>query len=197
MSGPDWHTAAFPELRPRPPWVMQEMIAAQPGLVEDLLSKPPVGISEAGEALAAARAENRPIVVCGCGTSEHAAQGIAQMLSSALRVEAPPLVQSRPALSAALDPAPGACLAISHDGGTRASLLAILAARHAGAHTVALTHRPEGDVARAADHVVLTPRRDESWCHTVGYTSALAAGATLAGHLGPLTADPVAARQLL
>jgi fructoselysine-6-P-deglycase FrlB-like protein len=106
-------------------------------------------------------------------------------------------VQARPALSAALEPAPGVCLAVSHDGETRASTLALLAARTAGAHTIAITHQPDGSVARAAQHVLLTPRHDDSWCHTVAYTSALAAGAALAGRLGPLTANPAAARELI
>ena len=43
MSNPDWHTDVYPELRPGPPWVMQEMIAAQPALVEALLTSPPLG----------------------------------------------------------------------------------------------------------------------------------------------------------
>ena len=43
MTRPDWHTDEFPELRPGPPWVMQEMIEAEPGLVKTLLSEPPVG----------------------------------------------------------------------------------------------------------------------------------------------------------
>ena len=30
----DWHTDDFPELRAHPPWVMQEMIEAQPALLE-------------------------------------------------------------------------------------------------------------------------------------------------------------------
>ena len=52
-------------------------------------------------------------------------------------------------------------------------------------------------VERAAERVLLTPRHDDSWCHTVAYTSALAAGAALAGRLGPFTAQPAAARELL
>ena len=32
----DWHTEDFPELRPRPPWVMQEMIEAEPALLEQI-----------------------------------------------------------------------------------------------------------------------------------------------------------------
>jgi fructoselysine-6-P-deglycase FrlB-like protein len=177
MSNPGWHTGAFPELRPGPPWVMQEMIAAQPALVEALLDSPPPGTSAAAEAIAAALDRHDPVIVCGCGTSEHAAHGIAALMSAAIGPEQSALVRARPALSAALDPAPGACLAVSHDGETRASTLALLAARAAGAHTVAITHQRDASVARAADSVLLTPRHDESWCHTVAYTSALAAGA--------------------
>jgi glucosamine--fructose-6-phosphate aminotransferase (isomerizing) len=197
MSNHDWHTDAFPELRPGPPWVMQEMIAAQPALVEALLSSPPPGTSEAADAIAATLEHNRPVTVCGCGTSEHAAHGIATLLSAAVGPQQSALVQARPALSAALDPAPGACLAVSHDGETRASTLALLAARTAGAHTIAITHQPDASVARAAERVLVTPRHDDSWCHTVAFTSALAAGAALAGRLGPFTAKPAAARDLL
>ena len=52
-------------------------------------------------------------------------------------------------------------------------------------------------MSRAAERVLVTPSHDESWCHTVAYTSALAAGAALAGRLGPFTAKPAAARELL
>lgn len=197
MTNRDWHTDAFPELRPGPPWVMQEMIAAQPALVEALLESPPPGTSAAAEAIAAALEHNRPVIVCGCGTSEHAAHGIAALLSAAVDPQQLALVQARPALSVVLDPAPGACLAISHDGETRASTLALLAARTAGAQTIAITHQPDASVARAAEHVLLTPRHDDSWCHTVAYTSAVATGAALAGRLGSFPAKPAAARELL
>ncbi|MFL5864931.1 MAG: SIS domain-containing protein [Solirubrobacteraceae bacterium] len=202
MSNRDWHTDAFPELRPGPPWVMQEMIATQPAIVHALLSNPPPGTSQAAEAIAAALAHHHPVIVCGCGTSEHAAQAIAALLAAAVGPERSALVQARPALTAALDPAPGMCLAISHDGETRASTLALLAARTFGAHTIAITHQPHGSVAHAAEHVLLTPRHDESWCHTVAYTSALAAGAALASSLGDsaprrFRANPAAARELL
>lgn len=197
MTNRDWHTDAFPELRAGPPWVMQEMIAAQPALVETLLGDPPPGTTGAAEAIAAALDQNHPVTVCGCGTSEHAAHGIAALLSAAVDPRHAPLVRARPALSAALDPAPGACLAISHDGGTRATVLALLAARTAGAQTIAITHQRGAAVAGTAEHVLLTPRHDDSWCHTVAYTSALAAGAALAGRLGRFTAQPAAARELL
>jgi glucosamine--fructose-6-phosphate aminotransferase (isomerizing) len=198
MASPEWLTDAFPELRPGPPWVMEEMVAAQPALVETLLNSPPSDTSAAAEAIAAALKHNRPVIVCGCGTSEHAAHGVAALLSAAVAPQQSVLVQARPALSAAMDPAPGgACLAVSHDGETRASTLALLAAREAGALTIAITHRRDASVARAAERVLITPRHDDSWCHTLAYTSALAVGAALARGLGPFAAKPDAARELL
>ena len=197
MTAPEWHTDEFPELRPGPPWVMQEMIAAEPGLVQALLSDPPAGTSAAAAAIAEALEHHRPVIVAGCGTSEHAAHGVATLLSAAVDPQLSALVQARPALSAALDPSPGICLVVSHDGETRATILALAAARAAGARTVAITHQGDGSVARAADHVLVTPRHDESWCHTVAYTSALAAGAALAGSVGPFAAEPTAAGELL
>src|SRR4051794_32192869 len=144
MTDRDWHTDAFPELRPRPPWVMEEMIEAQPAVIEALLGSPPAGTSAAVEAIVAAVEHNQPVTVCGCGPSEHAAHGIAALLSAVVDPRQSALVQARPALSAALDPAPGACVAVSHDGETRASTLALVAARGAGADTVAITHQRDG-----------------------------------------------------
>jgi glutamine---fructose-6-phosphate transaminase (isomerizing) len=197
MTDRDWHTGAFPELRPGPPWVMQEMMAAEPALVETLLAGPPRGTQDAADVIGAALEQGRPVAVCGCGTSEHAAFGIAALLSGAVGHPRAALIQARPAFAALMDPVPGVCIAVSHDGGTRATLLALEAARAAGAHTVAITNAGDGAVAGAADHVLVTPLHDASWCHTVAYTSALAAGAALAGRLGPLSADPAAARELL
>jgi glutamine---fructose-6-phosphate transaminase (isomerizing) len=89
------------------------------------------------------------------------------------------------------------CVVVSHDGETRASILAMAGARAAGARTVAITHQRDGSLARAAEHALITPRHDESWCHTVAYTSALAAGAALARAVRPVAAEPAAARALL
>jgi len=194
---PDWHTDAFPELRVERPWVMQEMIALQPALVETLLGTPPAGVSAVAEAIDEALAHGKPVTVCGCGTSEHAAQGVAAMLAAAAGPDRSPLVRARPAFSAAQDPMPGVCIAISHDGGTRASTLALSAAHSAGARTVAITQRPDEAVALAAHVALVTPVHDESWCHTVGYTSPLAVGATLAGGVGRFAADPAVAGGVL
>jgi fructoselysine-6-P-deglycase FrlB-like protein len=197
MTTPDWHTDEFPQLRSGPPWVMQEMIAAGPALLETILSDPPAGTSAAADVIGEAITHQRPVIVCGCGTSEHAAHGVAALLRAAVDPGASPLVQARPALSAMLDPAPGVCVVVSHDGETRASILAMAAAHAAGARTIAITHQRDAGVARAAEHVLITPRHDESWCHTVAYTSALAAGAALARAVRPVAAEPAAARDLL
>ncbi len=197
MTNPDWHAEAFPELRPGPPWVMEEMIAAQPALTQALLDSPPPGTDHAADLIGAALEHNHPLVICGCGTSEHAAHAVAALIRAAAGPALAPLVRAQPALTAALDPEPGACIGISHDGGTRATTLALQAARGAGAHTVVVTNQAGAGAAHAAEHVLVTPRHDDSWCHTVAYTSAVAAGAALAARLGPLEADPAAAGQLL
>ena len=54
MSTLDWHNHDFPELRPGPPWVMQEMIAAEPAVVEQLLREPPDGTDAAADAITSA-----------------------------------------------------------------------------------------------------------------------------------------------
>jgi glutamine---fructose-6-phosphate transaminase (isomerizing) len=182
-----------PELRAGPPWVMQEMIAAQPELAEQMLASPDPAAAPIAAEIAAALAAGRPVTVTGCGTSEHAAHAIAALISSTAAPERRALVRARPAMSAALDPADGICLAVSHDGGTRATALAVAAAGAVGARTAVVTHEPSGSVATGVDHVLVTPRHDESWCHTVAYTSAILAGAALAG----VAAQPEAARELL
>lgn len=197
MSTPDWHSDAFPELRAGPPWVMQEMIAAEPALIEQILRQPPKGTAAAADAIASALECRQPVTVCGCGTSEHASHAVATLLTAAADPDHAHLIQARPALAAALAPLPGVCLALSHDGGTRATRLALDAARQTGARTIAVTHAPNSDVARAAAHTLLTPRHDDSWCHTIAYTSAIAAGAALGNRIGAIATSADAAGELL
>jgi fructoselysine-6-P-deglycase FrlB-like protein len=194
------HTDEFPELRDGPPWVMQEMIERQPELVEPIFTDPSPALAAIAEDLAAALDARRPVTVVGCGTSEHGARGIAALLAAAVAPERRALVRARPALAATLDPADGVCLAVSHDGGTRATELALRAARDAGARTAAITRDPAGRVAAAAELVLVTPVHDASWCHTVAYTSALLAGAALAARLGGgagVLGRPAVARDVL
>jgi fructoselysine-6-P-deglycase FrlB-like protein len=163
---------------------MAEMVASQPALVRPLLAhaRAPglaqliLDVDESGE----------PIVVTGCGTSEHGAQAVAELLDAALRQRGARggRVEARQALEAALDPrAGGLCLAVTHDGGTRATLLAMEAAGDVGAATMVITANPDGAAMTTADMAMLTPARDRAWCHTVAYTSAILAGAALAAEI--------------
>lgn len=177
-----WHTSDYPELRSGPPWVMEEMILAQPGLVEPILGAagegPAAAIRTAAERAALA---GEPVVVTGCGTSEHGALAVAELLSSHLRDAAfPSRAEARQAYDAALAPRSGGlCLAVSHDGGTRATALAVSAAAAGGATTAVITGQAGSEIAKAADHALVTPLPDRSWCHTVAYTSAILAGGAI------------------
>ena len=181
-----WLSADYPELRDGPPWVMEEMILAQPGLPSAILAADPARDALAA-AIRAAAGRGEPVAITGCGTSEHACMAVAELLREALPGA---WVESRQALDAAAAPHQGGvCVGISHDGGTRATLLALEAARGAGATIGVITAVPDSKVAAAAEHVVVTPLRDRSWCHTVAYTSAICAGAGLAGGADPERLD--------
>jgi glutamine---fructose-6-phosphate transaminase (isomerizing) len=68
---------------------------------------------------------------------------------------------------------------MSHEGGTKLTLEAV--ERFAG-ETWLITGAPESALAQAVDHVVVaTPGIEESYCHTVSYTCAVAAGRALRG----------------
>jgi len=188
----DWLTGDFPELRDGPPWVMEEMILAQPRLVAPILAADRPEAARLRDALTGAAAAGEPVVVTGCGTSEHAAAAVAALLTDSFRRAglATARAEARQALDAALDPRPGGlCLAISHDGGTRATTLALEAARASGARTGLITACAAPSCAAAADLVFVTPVHDDSWCHTLAYTSAILAGARVAGHAGEQATD--------
>jgi len=166
----DWHTEDFPELRPHPPWVMQEMIEAEPPLLERIATTSDTA------ALALLLKVDGPLAIVGCGTSEHAALAVAEILT-----EAGTPAGSRQAYEAALDPQQGgAVLGISHEGGTWATIEALEAARRGGSGTALITARGESKATEQADAVLVTPMVDRSWCHTVGYTSPIAATLALA-----------------
>jgi len=185
-----WYTDDYPELRSAPPWVTEEMVASQPGLVTPIITHPRatglaqliLDVDESGE----------PIVVTGCGTSEHGAQAVAELLDAALRQRGARggRVEARQALEAALDPrAGGLCLAVTESGETRATLLALEAARDVGAAIAAITANPEGTAVSTVDVAMVTPARDRAWCHTVAYSSAILAGGALAAEIAELDLD--------
>jgi glucosamine--fructose-6-phosphate aminotransferase (isomerizing) len=160
---------------------MEEMVAAQPSAVRVLLDTPPEGVA----AVASGIRDGGPVSVVGCGTSEHGAMAIAALVDEALGGGWPPRAAARQSLDAAERPqAGGVCIGISHDGGTRATALALEAAAAGGAVTALVTNRPGGSASGPAQHLIVTPVHDDSWCHTVAYTSAIAVGAALARELG-------------
>jgi len=121
---------------------MEEMIRAQAALPDDLAALD--GAHAIHGAAARALAAGEEVVVVGCGTSEHAAMAIAALLRDSLATSARDARRIRPqqALDAALDPVPdGLVIGVSHDGGTRATWLALDRARRAGAVTAG-DHRP-------------------------------------------------------
>jgi glutamine---fructose-6-phosphate transaminase (isomerizing) len=114
----------------------------------------------------------------GCGTSFHAAQ------TGGAAVQALDLVLTPERDADVL-------VAISHEGGTELTLQAV---RAWGRPTCLITGAPESPIAQAADEVVVaTPGIEESWCHTVSYTCAVAAIAALEGEDISWLPDAVAA----
>ncbi len=179
----EWHDETYPELRTAPPWVMEEMIDATPQLAAGVLEHPEAAML--AERIVRVAAAGEPIVTTGCGTSLHAAMAIADLLETALaQTGAPVRVEARDAFEAALAPRRGGVIvAVSHDGGTHATTLALEAAATAGAQTMLITHQPGGSCAGAAEHVFETPIADRSWCHTIAYSSAILAGAAIASQI--------------
>jgi glucosamine--fructose-6-phosphate aminotransferase (isomerizing) len=176
---PSWLTDEYPELRAGPPWVMEEMILAERDLPAAILEGAGQETAQVAAAIRDAVALSAPIVVTGCGTSEHGAMAVAELIADAMPDA---WVETREALDAAVRPRVGGlCIGISHDGGTRATRLALEAAKRAGAVTAAVTAHPATSVPAAADYVVVTPFHDRSWCHTVAYVSAIVAGAGISG----------------
>ena len=190
----------MPAFRSRPPYAMSEMIAAEPALAERLLRR--LAKQDAMATLAAQVREAfdaaRPIRITGCGTSEHAATGIAALLNEALDPPGGREVAAVQALETLARPQrDGLLIAVSHEGGTHATNEALLAAAAAGAATALITVGSSSPGAALADIVVATGEQDQSWCHTVGYVSPLVAGVVLAAKMRRGRTDGAALRALL
>ncbi len=228
LSGPPepWDFLPAPAPRSGPPWWMTEMIAAEPALSGRVLRRLGVVRRSAGAPGVAARLEapgrdtpagrlatairtalerGEPVVVTGCGTSEHGAQAFAAIVAEAAvrggirGAGQPGSILATQALEASLAPQRGGLvIGMSHEGGTGATIAALDAAAGNGARTAAVTVHPASPIGRARI-VVATGEIDRSWCHTVGYLSpvlaAVAVGAALTGEPGD--ADPPAVRALL
>jgi len=206
-----WTGSEMPSPRATPPWHMTEMIEAEPALAERILTRlaaPDGAAAHLAAALRRAAGAGQPIVVTGCGTSEHAAIAVAEQLRAANRTAGLPWrigEAGAPVASQAFEGAvedwlgsEGAVvIGVSHEGGTWATNRALELARRSGATVGILTASDRSPGAALADIVVTTEEQDQSWCHTVGYLSPILAGAAIASHLSGERLDPIVARGLL
>jgi glucosamine--fructose-6-phosphate aminotransferase (isomerizing) len=179
-----WQPSTMPPVRARPPYLMTQMIDAEPAVVERLvgrLSAADAGTAELAAAISEAAGAGQPIVVTGCGTSEHAAQAIVEILREALlRADLRDRLVAAQAFEASLAPQrSGLLIAVSHEGGTWATNQALAAAREAGARTALISVGRGSPAARLAELVVATGEQDQAWCHTIGYVSPIVAGAAV------------------
>jgi fructoselysine-6-P-deglycase FrlB-like protein len=198
-----WASSSTPSARAGPPFHMTEMIEAEPAIAFRILEKQEAVGSPAAELARRIRRTIRvgePVVLTGCGTSEHAAIGAAAILRAAVRaadIRAPghsarqELVATQAFELAQDPPSKGIVIAVTHEGGTTATNAALEAARTAGARTAVITVSDRSPAAALVDVVVETDELDQSWCHTVGYVSPLVVAAAIGAHLTgrPVDAD--------
>jgi len=191
----------MPLPRGGPPYLMTEMIGAEPALagrIAERLQADPA-LTAVTAALRTAARDGSPIVTTGCGTSQHAAMAIADLVADALdRLGLARNVTAVQAfeLSRRVPPR-SVVIAVSHEGGTEATNTALATARGVSATTVLVTVSDRSPGAALADHVLCTEEQDQSWCHTVGYLSPLIAGACLQGALIASPPDPGALQDQL
>jgi len=190
---------------------MTDMITAEPELAGRLLRRladPGGPAASLAAAIRSTSAAGRPVIVVGCGTSEHGALATAEILRDACRVAglpsgigaggSPVAVQAHEASLEDVQPGPGSLVvAISHEGATWATNRALGVARASGATTALITVSATSPGATLADIVVTTEELDQSWCHTVGYLSPILAAASIGAHLSDSALDQEAAAGLL
>ncbi|HXI79569.1 MAG TPA: SIS domain-containing protein [Verrucomicrobiae bacterium] len=202
-----WQETQQPSSRSGPPFHMTEMIAAEPYVAERILARfadPQGPAGRLAGAIGQAASSGASIIVTGCGTSEHAAQGVALIIREALRAgglpSGPTAVVAAQAFELALDPPTGGLvIGVSHEGGTAATIHALEAALEAGARTAVITASAGSPAAEAAgpELVLETVELDHGWCHTIGYVSPLLAGAAIGAHVSGHPIDPGLVRDLL
>lgn len=207
-AAPDpWHETDAPSRRSAPPYHMTDMIAAEPFVAERVLARfadPQGPAGRLAGAIGQAATSGTPVIVTGCGTSEHGAQGIALMIREALRAgglpSGPSTVLAAQAFELALDPPTGGLvIGVSHEGGSVATIDALEAAADGGAKTALITASAGSPAADAAgpDLILETVELDHGWCHTIGYLSPLLAGAATGAQLSGSPLDPGIVRGLL
>ncbi len=181
---------------------MTDMIQAEPGFAWRLLGRLAAADGPAARLAAVVRRTaiaGQPIQVVGCGTSEHGALAVAEILRDALRATGSPGLAGAggtpvavQAFEASLDAMPGAgsvTIGVSHEGATAATNRALDLARAAGSTTALITVSAASPGAALAEYVVTTDELDTSWCHTVGYLSPIVAAAAVGSHVSGAPID--------
>ena len=202
-----WAESAMPLLREGAPWHMTEMIEAEPALAVRILErlKRDGSARRLADLVAATFDAGRPIVVVGCGTSEHGAQAVAAQLRMGLQLRdlvarhgdgqpvdgddsldvltvaagdrgAPVAIQAFEASLLHGLARGGLAIGVSHEGGTWATIQALERAGLGDARVALITAARQSPAALGADVVLDTVELDQSWCHTVGYLSPIVAG---------------------
>jgi len=194
-----WSGSDMPPRRERPPYLMTEMIGAEPAVAERIVAR--IARQQAtaplAERIRAAAAGGEPILTTGCGTSEHAAMAIAAMIEDSLGPDGPRVAAVQAFELARRPQRSGVLLAVSHEGGTEATNAALAATAATGATTALVTVSDRSPGAALARWLLTTEEQDQSWCHTIGYLSPIVAGAALAGQLRGSPLDGIAVRALL
>jgi glutamine---fructose-6-phosphate transaminase (isomerizing) len=206
-----WAGSEMPSRRDGPPFHMTAMIDAEPAMgariLERLASEDGAAAALAAE-IRATSLRSLPVLLTGCGTSEHGALAVAEVLRGAMHAAglpwrlgeagAPIAVQAfEGALDDGLAVDGGLMIGVSHEGGTWATNLALERAKAGGARVALITCSDRSPGATAADIVVTTDEQDQSWCHTVGYLAPILAGAAVGGHVLGKAPDPDAVGALL
>ena len=126
-------------------------------------------------------------MVTGCGTSEHGALAVAEILREAARAAGfmVPSVRAEQAFELSLaPPARGLVIGdLARRGDGRHERGAAGRACRRSARPPSITVSGRSPAGALADIVVETGELDQGWCHTVGYLSPILAGATVGAHL--------------
>jgi glucosamine--fructose-6-phosphate aminotransferase (isomerizing) len=197
-----WNFYPQPSVREGPPYHMTEMIAAEPFIARRILDRLADSHGPAGQlagAIGQAASAGEPIVVTGCGTSEHAALAMVEILTEAIHAAGMHggvgSVIAAQAFELALDPpSRGLVIGVSHEGGTGATNRALAGAAAAGVRTAMITASGRSPGGELAEITVETVELDHSWCHTVGYVSPMIAATAIGAHL---SARPVAGEDIV
>lgn len=198
-----WDEAPTPSLRSGPPFHMTDMIAAEPAFAVRLITRFADPEDDAGRLAAAIRSTigaGDPVILTGCGTSEHGARAAGAIIREAaaaagLRAAS---VHSEEAFELSLAPPDrGLVIGISHEGGTAATLAVLQAAGGAGCRTAVITVSRRSPAGSLGEMALETGELDQGWCHTVGYLSPILAAAAVGAHLSGRPIDPAAVDRLL